>query len=248
MSSKIVAVAAAAAVAAGIVGGLSAASAPAEAPPPPAAPTTVGPGEFDPPRQTEYFPRAPGTMSRFRGPERGDRYVERVLVTHRTKRIQGVATTVVRDVLRRDDGSLAEKTFDWYAPDSDGNVWYFGEATATFDRHGNLRSRDGSWEAGARGAVAGLIMPANPRPTDSYRQEFFAGHAEDQAWIVERHASTTVPYGTLHHLVRSFEWTRLEKQVLSLKLYAPGLGIVREKDMSGGDESFLLVSVERRHG
>ena len=63
---------------------------------------------------------------------------------------------------------------------------------------------------------------------------------------MQRGATATVPYGTLRHVVRSFEWTRLEKGVLSLKLYAPGLGIVREQDMSGGDESFVLVSV--RHG
>ncbi|KQV69632.1 hypothetical protein ASC64_07265 [Nocardioides sp. Root122] len=63
---------------------------------------------------------------------------------------------------------------------------------------------------------------------------------------MQRTASTTVPYGSLHHLVRSFEWPRLEKEVLSLKLYARGLGIVREKDMSGGNESFVLVSVNHR--
>ena len=55
-----------------------------------------------------------------------------------------------------------------------------------------------------------------------------------------------MPYGKLHHIVRTFEWTRLEKKVLSLKLYAPGLGIVREKDMSGGSEMFVLVSVHHR--
>ena len=89
-------------------------------------------------------------------------------------------------------------------------------------------------------------MPADPRPTVAFRQEYYPGHAEDQAWIVQRNTHTTVPYGKLHHLVRTFEWTRLEKKVLSLKLYAPGLGIVREKDMSGGSEKFALVSVHHR--
>jgi hypothetical protein len=165
-------------------------------------------------------------------------------VTHRTKRIQGVTTTVVSDVLRRADGSLAEKTRDWYAADNHGNVWYFGEATATYDEQGQIESREGSWQAGVDGAVAGKIMPAPPRPTDAGRQEFYPGQAEDQAWIVQRNATTTVPYRKIHHVVRSFEWTRLEKNVLSLKLYGPGLGIIREKDMSGGSESFVLVSVK----
>jgi hypothetical protein len=169
-----------------------------------------------------------------------------VVITHRTRVIQGVTTTVVSDVLRHADGALAEKTHDWYASDNDGNVWYFGESTATYDGHGHVDSREGSWQAGVRGAVAGLIMPADPRPTDAYRQEYFRGHAEDQAWIVQRNAAATVPYGSLHHVVRTYEWSRLEKRVLSLKLYASGLGIVREKDKSGGDESFSLVSVSHR--
>jgi hypothetical protein len=211
------------------------------------APTvTAGRGGFDHPQQNRYFPVVPGTISRYRGAEDGEISHERVVVTHRSRTIEGVKTTVVSDILRRADGSLEEKTLDWYAPDNDGNVWYYGEATATYDEAGHVESREGSWEAGVDGAVAGVIMPANPHPTDAYRQEYYPRHAEDQAWIVQRKTSTTVPYGTLHHVVRSFEWTRLEKKVVSLKFYAPGLGIVREKDLSGGDESFVLVSVRHR--
>jgi hypothetical protein len=199
--------------------------------------------QFDHPQQNPYFPLQPGTVSRYRGSEDGERFNELVTVTDRTKTILGVETTVVRDVLRRADGTLAEKTDDWYAADNDGNVWYFGEATATYDEHGHVESREGSWQAGVRGAVAGTIMPADPQPTDAYRQEFLRGHAEDQAWIVQRNAHVTVPYGRLGHVVRSFEWTRLEPHVMSIKLYAPGLGIVKEQDMAGGNERFVLVSV-----
>jgi hypothetical protein len=198
---------------------------------------------FDHPQDNPYFPLRPGTRLRYRGSEDGERFREIVTVTARTKTILGVRTTVVRDVLRRADGTLAERTRDWYAADNDGNVWYFGEATATYDEHGHLESREGSWQAGVHGAVAGTIMPADPRPTDAYRQEFLRGHAEDQAWIVQRGASVRVPYGRLRHVVRSFEWSRLEPRVMSEKRYAPGLGIVEERDVSGGNERFVLVSV-----
>jgi hypothetical protein len=210
-----------------------------------AAPGGSGPGaaRFDNPKQNPYFPLKPGTVARYRGSDEGQQFREKVTVTHKLKTIQGVRTTVIHDVLRRADGSLAEKTRDWYAADNKGNVWYFGEKTATYDEHGNVDSREGSWQAGKHGAVAGLIMPADPKPTNAYRQEFYKGHAEDQAWIVQRHSTVTVQYGTFHNVVRSFEWTRLEKGVLSLKLYARGLGIIREKDLSGGSEVFDLVSV-----
>ena len=88
-----------------------------------------------------------------------------------------------------------------------------------------------------------MIMPAHPHATQAYRQEFYRGHAEDQAWIVSRFGRTTTPLKTFTRIVRSFEWTRLEPGVLSLKVYAPGVGIVREKDMSGGSESLEVVSV-----
>ena len=242
MRTTRIAVLGAAALAAG---GVIAASASAGVPARHGAPV-VNPAQFNHPQDNPYFPLEPGTVSFYRGTDGGERLHERVTVTRRTKDIQGVTTTVVRDVLRRADGSLAEKTHDWYAADNDGNVWYFGENTATYDKHGHVDSREGSWQAGVHGAVAGTIMPANPKPTDAYRQEFYGGHAEDQAWIVQRHAKTSVPYGRVHDVVRSFEWTRLEPHVMSVKFYAPGLGIVREKDVAGGSEAFELVAVRHQ--
>ena len=213
---------------------------------PAVAPTVASaphPADFTAPTSNPYFPLKPGTISRYRGTDEGERFRERLAVTHDTKIIQGVETTVVSDVTRRADGSLAEKTTDWYAADNDGNVWYFGERTATYDEQGHVESREGSWQAGRDGARAGTIMPADPHPTDAYRQEFRRGHAEDQAWIVQNHAAITTNYRHFDQVVRSFEWTRLEPKVVSLKLYAPGFGIVKEKDVAGGNEEFVLVSV-----
>ncbi len=234
--------------AAAAIGGFSMAGASADrvADDPTAHRGAPGPAQFDDPQQNPYFPVRPGTVTRYRGSEDDERFHEKVVVTHHTKTIQGVTTTVVRDVTFRSDGSLAEKTHDWYAPDNDGNVWYFGENTATYRENGSVESREGSWEAGVDGAVAGLIMPADPRPTDAYRQEYYRGHATDQAWIVQRNDTTKVPYRTFHHVVRSFEWTRLEPKVLSQKLYGRGVGIVREGDKSGGHETFVLVGVHHR--
>ena len=202
----------------------------------------VDPANFSDPAANAFFPLEPGLVLRYRGSEDGESLRERVNVTERHRWIGGVRTVVVSDVIRS-HGALVEKTFDWYAADNDGTVWYFGEATATYDEHGNVESTEGSWEAGVHGAVAGIIMPADPRPGDAYRQEFYAGHAEDQGWIVERGFRTRVPYGELDHLIRSFEWTRLEPSVMAQKVYAPGIGIVRERDLTGGNELLELTHV-----
>lgn len=202
------------------------------------------PADFTSPVPNPYFPLEPGRVSIYRGHEGKDRLRERLTITDKTKVIQGITTTVVRDVVYA-NGLLDEKTMDWYANDNDGNVWYFGEATATYDEHGEVINTKGSWEAGVHGAIAGTIMPAHPTPTDAYRQEFFRGYAEDQAWIVQTGIRAAVAYGKLDRVVRSLEWTRLEPGVVSEKFYAPGLGIVREWDVAGGSEHLELVDVRR---
>jgi len=89
-------------------------------------------------------------------------------------------------------------------------------------------------------------MPSDPKATAAYRQEFYAGHAEDQAWIVGYKASVRVPMRWFHHVLRTFEWSRLEPGVMSTKLYAQGVGIVREQDLGGGHESFEVIAVRHR--
>jgi hypothetical protein len=206
---------------------------------------SIDPADFNAPVNNPYFPLKPGTLFVYKGSEDGQHLVEYLRVTHKHKRIEGVRTIVISDVLYA-NGHLNERTKDWYADDNSGNTWYFGEKTATYHPNGTVASREGSWQAGVNGGVAGIIMTANPHPTQAYRQEFLKGHAEDQAWIVANHGTVRVPYGKVHRVVRSYEWTRLEPNVVSLKLYGPHLGIVAERDVAGGTENMKLVRV-RHH-
>jgi hypothetical protein len=203
---------------------------------------TPAPASFTADVTNPYFPLRPGQVTVLRGRDGDARFRERVRVTHRTRVIQGVRCRVVRDVVRRLDGTVAERTADYYASDDRGRVWYFGEDTATYRRDGTVESRDGTWRAGRDGAVRGVVMPAHPHPGQAYRQELLRGEAEDQAWIVQDSAVARTPVGTFRHVVRSFEWSRLEPAVVSVKLYAPGVGIVSEHDVAGGEESFVLVA------
>ena len=124
-----------------------------------------------------YFPLTPGTTFIYEGQtEDGLERIES-FVTHDTKEILGVTCVVVR-VRATIAGELVEDTFDWYAQDNDGNVWYFGEDTKSFE-DGMLESTAGSWEAGVGGAFPGIIILGDPLVGLSYRQEFFKGEAED---------------------------------------------------------------------
>jgi hypothetical protein len=211
---------------------------------PGASPATasIDPSQFTSPVANPYFPLKPGTVFVYRGSEGHQHLIEHLRVTHHTKRIEGVKTVVIRDVLFA-NGRLNEATHDYYADDNNGTTWYFGESTATYDKHGHVKSREGSWLAGSNGGEAGIIMPHDPKPTDAYRQEFLPKHAEDQAWVVANHGTAHVPFGNVTHVVRSYEWTRLEPNVVSLKLYVPHLGIVMEKDVAGGTEFMRLIAV-----
>jgi hypothetical protein len=190
-----------------------------------------------------FFPLAPGTTFTYVGQQEGQPRKVTVFVTHKTKMILGIAATVVLDQVFV-DGQPEEKTCDWYAQDKRGNVWYLGENSLDFV-NGKWERSDGSWDAGVDGAKAGLIMEAHPQVGDVYRQEYYAGHAEDMAEVIDLDASVTVPYGSFQHAVVTKEWTPLEKRVVEHKYYVHGVGNVRTIMVKGGSEEEKLVSVAR---
>ena len=156
----------------------------------------IDPANFVDMVDNRYFPLKPGTGFHYRGvaedgktPQSDD-----MVVTHQTKEILGVRSTVVSDIVSS-GGKQIERTFDWYAQDKYGNVWYMGEDTREL-QNGSFVRADDSWEAGVNGAQPGIIMPGNPQPDGSYRQEYYPQHAEDQARILGSGGALTVPEGS----------------------------------------------------
>jgi hypothetical protein len=192
-----------------------------------------------------WFPLAPGTTWVYEGVKDGLPARDVVVVTHDTRTIDGAACAVVHDRLYL-RGRLAERTSDFYTQDGQGDVWYFGEATAELDARRHVTSREGSWRAGRDGARAGIFMPADPRVGERHRQEHYAGHAEDRFEVVSLDARVTVPYGTFGHALRTKEWTPLEPGVRDAKLYVRGIGQVEERTLRGGDEQLSLIEIHRR--
>ncbi len=91
-----------------------------------------------------------------------------VTITGQTRLIMGVLASVVVDVADH-GGAVIERTSDWYAEDTLGNVWYLGEDTVAFGRNGKPDTSR-SWQAGVSGAQPGIIMETSPRsPTPTGR-------------------------------------------------------------------------------
>ncbi|MBK7440183.1 MAG: hypothetical protein IPI65_01225 [Bacteroidetes bacterium] len=164
-----------------------------------------------------------------------------VTVTTDTKIIEGINCTVIRDYVTV-DGIVAEDTYDWYAQDIYGNVWYLGEDTKKYFEDGTF-STDGSFEHGVDGAVGGLFMLADPDAHigHQYQQENYAGFAEDRAKIVGVNETITIGLGTFTNCVKTAETSPLAPGILGYKYYAPGIGQVYSFTAIGEIEAQELV-------
>lgn len=198
----------------------------------------IDPASFSSRVDHPYLPKLPGTVWTYEA-RSGDGELEiiTVEVLDETRTVMGVETIVVHDIVHTADGTLVEDTFDWFAQDADGNVWYFGEDTKAYDEDGN-GSEAGAWEAGVGGALPGIVMQAEPTMSETgYRQEFLAGEAEDMGQVIDRAVGVVITRG----------WTPLEADVVEEKTYVEGVGFVYEckTDGEGATESVHLISFTR---
>jgi hypothetical protein len=195
-------------------------------------PVALDPADFTTRIDNPYWPMAPGARWEYREADRDVTLRVRVTVLRRTIRIAGIEARVVRDVVTR-RGRLVEDTYDWYAQDRAGTVWYLGEDTKEYE-NGRVVSRDGSWRHGTGGAQAGVVMPAQPSIGQSYRQEHLEGEAQDAARVLSIDEQAQVPAGHFRDVVMTRDTNPLEPRVLEYKLYARGVGPVLALDVSGG--------------
>ena len=203
-------------------------------------PVELDPAEFSPRVTNPWFPLDPGTRWTYRETTEDGEQVS-VVVTATTVTYEvanGVTARVVRDTVTL-DGEIIEDTFDWYAQDAQGMVWYLGEDTAEFE-NGKVASRAGSFEAGVDGAQPGVIMPASPEVGMIYRQEYYQGEAEDNGEVLALGVQASVPAGDYDDLVKTADTTPLEPDVLEHKYYADGVGLVLTVDKEGGGREELL--------
>jgi hypothetical protein len=220
-------------------------SAPASTLPTGAEPVNLNPADFTADISHPYWPMKPGTRWTYRDvDEKGEVQEVVIVATSATKKLaNGITARVVRDTVRS-EGDLVEDTFDWYAQDSAGNVWYLGEDTAEFE-NGKIVTRAGSFEAGAGGALPGILLPAEPQVGHKYRQEYLKGEAEDNGEVLGTDQLVEVPTGRYSDALLTKDTTTLEPTVVEYKLYAPGIGPVLALDISGGASREELVKIDK---
>jgi hypothetical protein len=203
---------------------------------------TIDPARFTDMITNRYLPLTPGTTYIYMGTKDGKSQRNEVTVTRETKTILGVRCVVVHDIVL-EEGQLAEETFDWYAQDDDGNVWYFGEDSKEYEG-GKVASTNGSWQAGVKGAQPGIVMNALPKVGDSYRQEYYRGEAEDMAKVLRVNDTKTVAAGSYREVVVTEDTTPLEPDVVEQKYFAPDVGFIAGIMVKGGSEQLELVEIK----
>jgi hypothetical protein len=194
------------------------------------------------PIDNPYFPLKEGLTYHYRGEalNDADKLVpspDNQRVQHVFKQIDGVQALVVYDNVYL-NGLQQEATQDYYAQDVHGSVWYLGEYESEFvrDKHGKIIkvSHEGSWEAGVNGAKPGYIMPAHPKVGFAYFQEHAPGVALDSAKVTATDLTLNVQGKVYRHVVLTQEFTPLEPTVSDYKWYAPGVGMVLEREYTNG--------------
>jgi len=204
---------------------------------------SIDPANFVRTVDNPYWPLKPGTGFHFTGARGQVPQTDDEVVTHQTVQLLGVQCTVVRDTVS-EHGHPVERTRDFYAQDKQGNVWYMGEDSFELE-HGHFAKASDSWRSGVNGGEPGIIMPADPRPGDLYRQEFYPpGKALDEAHVLGYRGPVQVPYGTYKQALVTSEYSPLEPQTEE-KYYVAGIGEVMERVVKGHHEEFKLVDVTR---
>jgi hypothetical protein len=191
-----------------------------------------------------YFPLVAGNRWVYEGP--GETIT--VVVTEKTKLIDGITCVVVNDVVVDEDGFVVEDTDDWYAQDVDGNVWYCGEIAQNFEvfegddpEKAELVDIEGSWKHDRDYAQAGVLLPFAPEVGDIIRQEVMYTNAEDVIEILSTAETETAPGGAcVETCLQTRDFSALDPGVEEHKFYAPGVGLIVEINIED-DERLELV-------
>ncbi len=219
------------------------ATSPGDATSPSPADTALDVSRFSPTVDHPYVAFAAVSSAVFEGEEvdEGETIALRVESTVReeTTTVAGIEVTIV-DVLDHEDGELVERTEDYYAQHTSGDVYYLGERVDEIE-DGEVVGHGGQWLAGEDGNRPGLFMPADPRVGAVFEQEQAPGVAEDRSEVVAVGVTVTVPAGTFEDCIETEDLDPIDG-VTERKVYCPDVGLVQEQFPGGGSLDLVEFS------
>lgn len=164
--------------------------------------------------------------------------------------ILGVQTTTVLDEAYK-GGLIIERTFDYFATDTEGNLWYFGEdvTNCRYDTEDRLTGTDShsSWRVGVNDAVPGISIPANPTVGLSlFQEQAPVEEAMDFFEVVAVDLTIRGPAGEFTGVFQTLESNAADPDSREFKFWAEGQGMIRaEEDLSEAhDDPEMIVELQ----
>ncbi len=183
--------------------------------------------------ENQYFKLIPGYQLILKNREGTHKLV--ITVLKDTKKIGRVTTRVIKE-REMENGKVTEVSRNYYAICKNNNsVFYFGEDVDIYK--GDGISHSGSWRAFEKGARPGLMMPGILLLGSRYYDEIAPGIAMDRAEIISNTETVKTPAGIFTNCLLIRETNPLERGEKEYKIYAPGVGPVKDGDL-------LLVKYE----
>ena len=152
-----------------------------------------------------------------------------ITVLNETKIVGGVETRIVEEH-ESVNGKVVEISRNYFAfCKQNGSIYYFGEDVDNY-KDGKVADHEGSWLAEGKNK-AGVGMPGQILLGARYYQEIAPGVAMDRAEVISMNETLNTPAGNFTKVLKTKESSALEPLDKEFKLYAPGIGLIKEEKM-----------------
>jgi hypothetical protein len=186
--------------------------------------------QFSSTGENKYFILKPNYQLSYEGVDGKDTTRLVITVLNETRMIGDIETRVVEEK-ESVNGRGIEISRNFFAICTQTNtVFYFGEDVDIY-KNGTIASHGGAWRAGELGAKAGVMIPGIILLGSRFYQEVAPEVAMDRAEIVSVSEVLQTPAGKFQNCLKTEETTPLEPKDKEYKLYAPGVGLVRDGDL-----------------
>lgn len=179
--------------------------------------------------RNSYFILETGYQLVLEGIERNDTSRLVITVLNETKKIGGVETRIVEEneSVNRKTVEISRNFFAFCKQTS--SVYYFGEEVDIY-KNGNIVNHEGAWIAEGKNK-AGIALPGLVLLGSRYYQEIAPGIAMDRAEIISMSEMLETPAGKYNNVLKIVETSPLEPKDISYKLYAPGIGLIKDENL-----------------
>jgi hypothetical protein len=186
--------------------------------------------DFSTEGRNQYFILEPGYQLTLEGKE--DKKMTRLVITvlNETKKIGDVETRVVEEN-ESVNGQTIEISRNYFAfCEQTKSIFYFGEEVDVY-KNGKIINHEGAWIAEGKNKP-GLMMPGRPTVGEKYYQEIAPGVAMDRAEIISTTQHVKTKAGSWDNCLKIEETTPLSPKEKEFKINAPGIGLIRDGDLT----------------